>query len=175
MIKLSGCSYREIPLPLLEPEHVVELVMDLQRRALGDGDGSNAAASIFQHATVSPLTSIVSFIPIRRSDRRPAIEAAAPSFSSPLSSFPAYHPLPPLLGHLLELMAGHPRMLEYLLVAIGSPDGVDEFRRSILCCWARPTTPAEYAELAAKIRAAYNRKFFNPETGNYSDGSRPRN
>jgi len=100
VIRLSGCSLREIPLPLLAAPYVDELVRDLLTRA--------RQAS----RTVAPPGSIAS-----------ASEALAALQVEEQSS---ELPLPPLLCNLLELMAGHPRFLEKLLFRLGRPDGAAE-------------------------------------------------
>ena len=118
VIQLSGCSFVDIPLPLLGPAHVLELMHDLHSRALqqtlsGSGSGSAGAASV--SAALSAVR-----------PGEPLGEAAVPPNS--------------MLSHLLDLMAGHPRFLEKLLFRLGRPDGPTE-------CWTPAAFVARMAAL----------------------------
>lgn len=152
VIQLSGCSFQSIALPLLSPAHVVEMIRDLEQRA--------ASAVLAPDTASSPSTN-----KRRRTARSQGSEAdssvaaaasAAATTSSPagtLPSVPAYAPLPPLLCHLLQLMAGHPRFLEALLLALGRPDGpVDEFRPAIFSQRMREFLAADRSQLDTWLR-----------------------
>ena len=41
--------------------------------------------------------------------------------------------------------------------------------------WGRPRTRPLYDKLAAEIRVAFNREFYDPKTGNYADGTQTAN
>ena len=103
IVKLSGCSFLDIPLPLLDRGHVLEMIHDLHDRAL------QAPSSSVAHA---------------------------------LSALRLADNVPPLMSHLLELMAGHPRFLEKLLFHLGRPEGHTD-------CW----TPATFIARMAALRA----------------------
>jgi hypothetical protein len=107
VIKHSGCSFLEIPLPLLGRIHVHELIADLHARAQATINSTPAVSSV--EAATAAL-----------SDMR--FEVGESSLQSSI---------PPLLSSLLELMAGHPRFLELLLFVLGRPnskEGLDEWR-----------------------------------------------
>ena len=104
VIKLSGCSFMDISLPLLQPSHVAELIWDLHSRAVSSIKASSSAA----------LTSSLSALSLSSSSA-PAVASSA--------SADTQVALPPILSNLVELMAGHPRLLEHMLFYLGRPDG----------------------------------------------------
>ena len=105
LIRLSGCAFREIPLPLLTAPYVEELVLDLLTRARHSSGAKVEAAGSACRGSIATASAALAELQLQET-----VEGA----------------LPPLLRHLLELMAGHPRFLEKLLFRLGRPDGAAE-------------------------------------------------
>ena len=110
IIRLSGCAFREIPLPLFTAPYVEELVRDLLTRARQSAGDKVEASGSECPGSIAAASAALAELQLQET-----VEEA----------------LPPLLRHLLELMAGHPRFLEKLLFRLGRPDGAaDEWLAS---------------------------------------------
>jgi hypothetical protein len=129
IIRLSGCSFREIPLPLLTAPYVADLVRDLHSRARAAVKSSAAAPSASAAASSSVAT------------------VASTTLANLQLQEQAAEPLPALLLHLLELMAGHPRFLEKLLFRLGRPNGAADV-------WSAATFVDHMAQLHSPVAPA---------------------